>query len=170
MDRDLAGGFLRSDGITPMSGAPLILGGLAMDGAGDAVFAGRSSASPSLLTVGYRQGANGAFVLRTYPSFGASVVSTRVAINESGMAAVVLRVGTTLLAITRSGRATGRPRPRLSRRRSRWLEDPAIGVDGAGNVLVAFTYQSAALAFILRTALRSPLGTWTESGDLSRPP
>ena len=110
--------------ITPMSGAPLILGGLAVDGAGDAVFAGRSSASPSLLTVGYRQGANGAFVLRTYPSFGASVVSTRVAINEFRMAAVVLGVGTTLLAITRSGASDWPTSAETVENSSRWLEIP----------------------------------------------
>jgi hypothetical protein len=152
--------------VTPLVNAGGVID-LAVDAAGDAVFAALTP-NPSGLTVGYRQGPTGTFSMHTYTNvqLGFSVSSARVAINSSGVAAVVFLAGPHFLGAIRTGTADWPATPENIEIALTVNGDPAVGIDTAGNVLAAFTYQ-AGTAKILRTARRPATGGWIQSGDLS---
>ena len=157
--------------LAPLPGPALAIGGFAVNAAGDAVLAGLAG-SPAELTVAYRQGPTGAFALRTYPYGPASipfaVTSARVALNASGMAAVIFRADA-LRAITRTTTVDWQTTPEEVAPLLTTVTDPdlALGIDTTGNVYAAFTYTVAGPATVLRTALRTATGGWQQSGDLS---
>jgi hypothetical protein len=153
-------------------GLGLTIGGFAVNAAGDAVLAGWAG-SPSELTVAYRQGPTGAFAVRTYPysgtgGIGFAVTSARVAINASGMAAVIFKASM-LRAVTRTATVDWPAAPEDVAPLVMTVQDPdlALTMDTAGNTYAAFTYTVAGPATVLRTALRPAAGGWQQSGDLS---
>jgi PKD repeat protein len=144
---------------------------LAIDDAGDAVLVGTSVTNPyNTVTVGYRTGAGGEFALRTYAAPGLGANSMRAAINGAGTAVVVFEsAGLKSLMRTASG-----DWPALPETVEGVLDvsdgGDAVGIDDAGNALVAFTYDTgtAPVTTAVRTAHRpAATGIWVPSGDLS---
>ncbi|MDX6561148.1 MAG: hypothetical protein QOD65_962 [Gaiellales bacterium] len=152
--------------------APFTIGGFAVNAAGDAVLAGYGGPGTSELTVAYRQGATGAFAVRTYPysgsgGIGFAVMSVRAAISASGTAAVIFRAST-LRAITRTATVDWPAAPEEVSPLTTVVDTSlALGIDTAGNTYAGFTYTVAGPATVLRTALRPVTGVWQQSGDLS---
>jgi PKD repeat protein len=105
-------------------------------------------------------------VLSAYPysAIGFAVDATRVAINDSGTAVVIFHAGT-LRAVRRTATIDWPTAAETVTATAGVNADPVVGIDGAGNVVAAFTYGSPVK--VVRASLRPPAFSWLESGDLS---
>jgi PKD domain len=150
--------------------AGLSSGSLAIDAAGDAVLVGTSVTTPyDTVTVGYRTRAGGDFALRTYAAPGLGANSMRAAINGAGTA-VALFESAGLKAVLRTASGDWPSVPETVEGLLTISDGgDAVGIDDAGNALVAFTYDTGTTpATAVRTAHRpAATGIWEPSGDLS---
>ena len=153
--------------LTPLPG-DLTVTDLAVDAAGDAVIAGLSG-SPAAPTVALPARPDGSFALHGYPytDLGASTVLRARCDQRVGHGRGGLRDRPKLLAVTRTATTDWPATPEtVEGTLTVSTSAPAVGIDGAGNVLAAFTYGTAPTT-ILRTARRPAGGGWLPSSDLS---